>query len=101
MGDEPKGSKAESKPAPLSKRILKEEAAQLGKDKKGTSAAHVPATLLTVEYVDASEGMESALQALEQRLRTQPRSKRTNSATCLLRSYYHCSRPASFRRSMC
>ena len=36
--------------------------------RKRSDVAHVPATVLTVEYVDESEGMSSGLKALEQRM---------------------------------
>jgi hypothetical protein len=44
----------------------------LNKDKnrkrKRSNVAHVPSTVLTVEYVDEGEGMDAALRSLEQRL---------------------------------
>ena len=36
--------------------------------RKGSDVAHIPSTILTVEYVDSSEGMEASLKALDQRL---------------------------------
>ena len=36
--------------------------------KKRSEVAQVPSTVLTVEYVDGSEGMDAALKAIEQRL---------------------------------
>jgi len=39
------------------------------KQEKGGNVAHVPSTVLTVEYVDGSEGMEATLRALDERLK--------------------------------
>ncbi|MFO8006488.1 MAG: hypothetical protein R6V05_02000 [Candidatus Brocadiia bacterium] len=36
---------------------------------RGEGTAHVPATVLTVEYLDDSEGMDAALREMEERLR--------------------------------
>lgn len=61
-----------AQPQGFAKRIFKEQQANPGssrKQDKKPGVAQVPSTVLTVEYVDGTEGMESALRAMEERLR--------------------------------
>ncbi len=45
------------------------ETSEHDKAAQGEGTAHVPATVLTVEYLDDSEGMDAALRTMEERLR--------------------------------